>query len=115
MKRTEPPQAAAPPVAPTSCPCRSRGTSGHAARRRGWCAVKRQWPLHEPVAHGGRRVGFAIPLTAGVISRYLKPLPVQHLEPSPDRNFPVRVLPEKAADDPQPDLLVGVWRPGQKD
>src|SRR5450631_3189984 len=70
--------------------------------------VKRQRPLYEPITHGYRCVGLAIALAAGVKARHLKPLPVQHLEPSPDRNFPVRMLPEKAADDPQPDRLLGV-------
>src|SRR5216683_38939 len=40
----------------------------------------------------------------------MKSIPVELLEPSLDRDFPIRVLPEKPADDAQPDRLVRTWR-----
>src|ERR1700674_5752944 len=40
----------------------------------------------------------------------MKSGPVQHLEPSRDRNLPIRVLPEKAADDAEPDRFARARR-----
>src|SRR6267378_1193682 len=40
----------------------------------------------------------------------MKSGPVEHLEPSLDRNLPIRVLPEKTADDAQPDRFARARR-----
>src|SRR5712671_1905219 len=40
----------------------------------------------------------------------MKSGPVEHLEPSLERNLPIRVLPEKTADDAQPDRFARARR-----
>ncbi len=79
--------------------------------------IERQRALYETVAQCRRCVGLAIPFGARVIAGHMKPIPVQHFEPSLDRNLPIRVLPEEAAYDTQPDRLVRarrVWQNGRR-
>src|SRR6202040_3982790 len=55
----------------------------------------------------------AIPFGAGVIAGDMKSVPIQILQPTLDRNLPVRVLSEKPADDTEPDRLVRARRAWQ--
>src|SRR5258708_5493491 len=68
--------------------------------------VDRQRTLHEAIAQRFRSVGLAIPFTARVIAADMKPIAVELVEPPFDRDLPVRMLPEKSADDTEPDRLV---------
>ena len=72
--------------------------------------IERQRAPYETFAQCCRGVGFPIPFGARVIAGHLKPIPVQHLQPSLDGNLPVRVLPEKAADDAEPDRFARARR-----
>src|SRR5258708_11130573 len=71
--------------------------------------VDRQRTLHEAIAQRFRSVGLAIPFTARVIAADMKPIAVELVEPPFDRDLPVRMLPEKSADDTEPDRLVQAW------
>src|SRR5258708_31530469 len=71
--------------------------------------VDRQRTLHEAIAQRFRSVGLAIPFTARVIAADMKPIAVELVEPPFDRDLPVRMLPEKSADDTEPDRLVASW------
>src|SRR5258707_3750674 len=72
--------------------------------------VDRQRTLHEAIAERFRIVGLAIRFTARVIAADMKPIAVELVEPPFDRDLPVRMLPEKSADDTEPDRLVQAWR-----
>src|SRR2546421_3084771 len=61
--------------------------------------VKRQRALHKTIAQGFGRGGLLIPSLTGVIAGHMKSTTVELREPPFDRNFPIRVLPEKSADD----------------
>src|SRR5258708_31743363 len=71
--------------------------------------VDRQRTLHEAIAQRFRSVGLAIPFTARVIAADMKPIAVELVEPPFDRDLPVRMLPEKSADDTEPDRLEQAW------
>src|SRR2546430_14297102 len=78
--------------------------------------IERQRALDEMIAQCGGLVGLAIPLGARVIARHMKPIPIQHLEPSLDRDLPIRVLPDKPANDTQFDRLMRarrLWQDGR--
>src|SRR5258708_22388228 len=72
--------------------------------------IERQRALHKTIAERFRSVSLAIPFAARVIARDVKPVAVELLEPPLDRDLPVRMLPEKSADDTEPDRLVLTWR-----
>src|ERR1700686_4265518 len=67
--------------------------------------IQRQRALDEAFAQRRRHIGLGIPLGAGMIAGYTKPGPVEPAEPTLDWNLPVRVPPEKPADDAEPDRL----------
>jgi len=82
---------------------------GRIVQYRATPGIERPRALDEAFAQCLRGVGLAVPFAAGVIAGHLKSIPVQHLEPSLDRDLPIRVLPEKPANDTQFDRLM---RPG---
>ena len=63
-------------------------------------ALERQRSLHEAVAGLGGDAGVTIRLRAGVIAEDPEAGSVQLRKPALDRNLPVRMLTEEAADDP---------------
>src|ERR1700730_7126353 len=75
--------------------------------------VDRQWPLYKAIAEAGRLLGRGIFLDPGVITDDLKPPAVDLAEPTADRNFPNRMLPEEPADNAESYALVGPWRGGE--
>src|SRR5580700_1534113 len=68
--------------------------------------IERTWPRNKTLAQRGCYLGLAVLLDAGVIAEYAKARPVEHLQPALDRNLPVRMLAEEAADDGEPDRFV---------
>ena len=62
-------------------------------------AVDRQRPAYEPLAERGSLVGRGVALRAGVIAEQAKALAVEACHPALDRDLPVGVLTEEAADD----------------
>src|SRR5262249_53609960 len=61
--------------------------------------------MDETVAEAGGDFGLLVPDDAEVIAGDVKTLPVELADPSPDRNFPVGMAIEKAADDADADHL----------
>jgi hypothetical protein len=75
-------------------------------------AVRIERALDEAVAYAGGDLRLRILLAAGVIADDLEATAVKLGNPAFDRDFPVGVPVEEAADDPDPDPLAGLrrWR-----
>src|SRR5260370_20554737 len=72
--------------------------------------IERQRALHETSAQCRGHMGLSIPLCARVIAGDMESRSVQLLEPSLDRDLPIRVLSEEPADDTKADRLPRTWR-----
>ena len=68
--------------------------------------------MHEAVAHDGGDVGLRIVHDAEVIAGHVEAAAIKLADPALDRNFPVGVAVEEAADDADADRLArrGRWR-----
>jgi hypothetical protein len=62
------------------------------------------------IAQSRRRVGLAISFAGRVVAGYVESTSIKLCEPSLDRNLPIRMLPEKSADDAQSDWFVRTRR-----